>query len=65
MFLFCPKFEFKTYPDLLKPEGWRCILHEKREKWEVNKTLKRLYFFFVAFFFFPLAALGTILTSEL
>jgi hypothetical protein len=36
----------------------------KTEKWEVNKPIKMLYFFFAAFFFVFLAALGMILTSK-
>jgi hypothetical protein len=42
-----------------------CFSWEKIEKWEANKPIRMLYFFFAAFFFFPLAALGTILTSKL
>jgi len=37
---------------------------EKTEKWEANKPVKRLYFFFAAFFLVFLAALGAILTSK-
>jgi hypothetical protein len=37
----------------------------KTEKREVNQSSEQLYFFFLPFFFFPLAALGTILTSKL
>jgi hypothetical protein len=37
----------------------------KIEKWEMDKSPEPLYFFFPPFFFFPLAALATILTSKL
>jgi len=39
------------------------FLTAKTEKWEKDKSLEPLYFFFPPFFFFPLAALATILTS--
>jgi hypothetical protein len=40
------------------------LLWKSIEKWEEDKALRTLYFFFAAFFFFPLAALATILTSK-
>jgi hypothetical protein len=41
------------------------FLTAKIEKWEMDKSPEPLYAFFPPFFFFPLAALATILTSKL
>jgi hypothetical protein len=40
------------------------LFYGKIEKWEMDKSPEPLYFF-PPFFFFPLAALATILTSKL
>jgi hypothetical protein len=48
-----------------QPSDSYCFLMEKNRKMGDENALQPLYFFFPPFFFFPLAALATILTSKL
>jgi hypothetical protein len=52
-------------PILLVFVGKRAYQLWKMRKMGVEQGSLELYFFFTAFFFFPLAALATILTSQL